>query len=261
MFVAERISKRYGAVVAHESLSLAIRAGERVAVIGPSGGGKTTLLHLLAGLLPPDGAPAGGSVRVAGRDLARLQPGRELARLVGVMHQQYDLVPHLAVVHNVLAGRLSQWSLPRSLVSLVRPLEAERAFRALERVGLGQKLYERTARLSGGEQQRVALARLLVQDPRAIVADEPVSAVDPARADDLMRLLVGISAEGGRTLIASLHAVPLALAHFQRVVGLRAGRLRFDLPAEAVTAAHLEDLYLLDADTPGAPAAAVPVPA
>jgi phosphonate transport system ATP-binding protein len=242
VILAHGIVKRYGATVALAPLDLTIADGETVAVVGPSGSGKTTLLHVLAGLLAPDA----GRVSVDGRDLSTLPPGRELARLVGVMHQQYDLVPHLAVVHNVLAGRLGEWSLIRSLVSLVFPRDAQSAHKALARVGIGDKLYERTGRLSGGEQQRVALARLLLQNPRAILADEPVSSVDPARAEDLVRLLVGIAAEGGHTLVASLHSVPLALQHFQRIIGLRGGRLVFDLPAAGVHPRQLDDLYALD---------------
>lgn len=239
MFQAENISKRYGTTIALAPLSLAVDDGETVAVVGPSGSGKTTLLHVLSGATAPDS----GRVRVAGQDLARVPPGRELSRLVGVMHQQYDLVPNLSVVHNVLAGRLGEWSLLRSFWSLVVPQEAGRAYQALQRVGIGEKIYERTSRLSGGEQQRVALARLLVQNPRAILADEPVSSVDPARAEDLVRLLIGIAMEGGRTLITSLHSVDLALGHFQRVIGLRAGQLLFDLPASQVYEDHLQALY------------------
>ncbi|MEE9278494.1 MAG: ATP-binding cassette domain-containing protein, partial [Dehalococcoidia bacterium] len=209
--------------------------------VGPSGAGKTTLLYLLSGVLPADS----GSVELFGRPLTQIDNGRRAA-LVGVMHQQFDLVTGLAVVHNVLAGRLGEWGLWRSLVSLVAPREAATARRALERVGIGDKLYERTSHLSGGQQQRVALARLLVQDPQAILADEPVSALDPARAEDLIRLLVEIARERERTLVASLHAVPLALKYFDRIVALREGRLVFDRPSGAVGEADLKALYALD---------------
>ena len=113
------------------------------------------------------------------------------------MSQGFDLVPSLAVVHNVLAGRLGAWSLGRALLSLVVPQDVAQARSALDRVGISEKLYERTSRLSGGEQQRVALARLLVQQPRAILADEPVASVDPARAEDLLAMLVASPAKRG----------------------------------------------------------------
>jgi phosphonate transport system ATP-binding protein len=163
------------------------------------------------------------------------------------MPQGFDLVPSLAVVHNVLAGRLGAWGLGRALVSLVVPQDVDQARSALERVGIADKLDERTSRLSGGEQQRVALARLLVQQPRVILADEPVSSVDPARAEDLLAMLVAIASEEGRTLVASMHAVPLALRYFSRVVALRAGHVIFDRPTAAVTAADLDALYTLEA--------------
>ena len=235
------VSKAYAGIVALDSLSLEISEGERVAIVGPSGAGKTTLLHLMGGVIQPDA----GSIGLNGHTLSSLKPGRELAGLVGVIHQQLDLVPHLSVIHNVLAGRLGEWSLLRSLVSLVSPRDRELADAALERVGLGDKVYERTSRLSGGEQQRVAIARLLVQNPRVILADEPVSSLDPSRAHDLMGLLANIVLESGKTLVASVHSVDLARAYFSRVVGLRAGRVQFDLPIEQVGDGLLEDLYEL----------------
>ena len=216
--------------------------GESVCLIGPSGSGKTTLLHMLAGVVLPDC----GSVRIEGRDIADVRRGRELSQIVGVIHQQFDLVPHLSVVHNVLAGRLGQWSLFRSLVSLVSPRERHLAESALARVGLSEKLYERTSRLSGGEQQRVAIARILVQNPRVIVADEPVSSLDPARAQDVLALLTGIAREDGKTLIASVHSTDLATRYFGRVVGLRNGSVQFDLPARSVTGDMLDSLYDLE---------------
>lgn len=239
MFELAGAGKRYGTFTALAPLSLTIAPGERVALMGPSGSGKTTLLNLLVAALRPDD----GRVVIAGRPTDALRPGRELSRLVGVMPQSFDLVPSLAVLHNVLAGRLGEWGFGRSLLSLILPRDLDRARVALDRVGIGDKLYERTARLSGGEQQRVALARLLLQRPRAILADEPVSSVDPARAEDLLAMLVGVAEEEGRTLVASMHAVPLALRYFSRVVALRRGHLVFDRPTSAVTDADLAALY------------------
>lgn len=241
MFAAEGASKVYSDLVALAPLNVTIAEGERVALMGPSGSGKTTLLALFAATLRPDS----GRIMVAGRNTADLSPGRALSTLVGVMPQSFDLVPPLAVVHNVLAGNLGRWSLPRALASLVVPADAEQARAALTRVGIATKLYERTSRLSGGEQQRVALARLLVQNPRAILADEPVSAVDPARAESIMAMLVEIAGDGGKTIVASMHAVPLALKHFNRVIGLRHGRVVLDRRVDDVSAADLDALYAL----------------
>ena len=236
------VSKSYPGRVALAPLSFEVKATESIAVVGPSGSGKTTLLHLLAGVLQPDE----GSIALNGSRLAALKPGRELASLVGVIHQQYDLVPHLSVIHNVLAGRLGRWGLARSLVSLAWPRDAWIAEQALERVGLADRLHERAARLSGGEQQRVAIARLLVQDPRIIIADEPVASLDPTRATDLLSLMAQIARESEKTLIASIHSIELARKFFGRLIGLRNGTLEFDLPAEDVTSAMFTGLYELE---------------
>ena len=256
MFALDAVTKVYGKTVALQPISLDVGHGELVAVLGPSGSGKTTLLHLLGGVIQPDA----GKVTVDGRDLWGLDPGRELAALVGFVHQQYDLVPHLQVMHNVMAGRLGQWGLLRSMLSLVSARERGDGLAALERVGIGDKAQERTSNLSGGEQQRVAIARILVQSPRAFLADEPVASLDPARAADLVRLLVEIATETGRTLVASLHATELARAHFDRAVGLRRGSIAFDIPAADLTDDILRELYDLSgasADGTGQGAAAV----
>jgi len=239
MFILEGVAKAYPGALALAPISLKVEAGERVAVLGPSGSGKTTLLHLMGGVVQPDQ----GSILISGLPLTGLGPGRELASLVGVIHQQFDLVPHLSVLHNVLAGRLGQWSTLRSLFSLAIPRERHLAVDALEKVGIAHKLYEKTSRLSGGEQQRVAMARLLVQAPRAILADEPVASLDPARAEDLVRLLAEIARESGKTLVASLHSVQLARTYFSRAIGLRNGELQFDRPVGEVTDKMLERLY------------------
>lgn len=252
-------AKVYGTNLGLAPLSLAIHAGERVALVGPSGSGKTTLLRLLAGVLVPDGGP--GAVVIDGKSPANLKPGRELASLVGIVSQRFDLVPHLPVLHNVLAGRLGHWSLVRSILSLVWPMERRAAQQALARVGIADKINERPGHLSGGEQQRVAIARMMMQSPLVILADEPVASLDPARAEEVMELLVGLvvsdmgheNGDGGdseRALVASLHTASLIRRHFTRVIGLRESRVQFDISAEELTDAVLDELYDLrdDAD-------------
>jgi phosphonate transport system ATP-binding protein len=248
VFELQQLERRYGARIALAPLTLSIGRGATVALVGPSGAGKTTLLHLLAGLVPP----TSGSVRVLGAAPSELPPGPARAERVGLIPQHAGLVPNLSVVHNVLAGELGRWGLVRSLASLVWPREVARARAALARVGLEERVWERAHRLSGGEQQRVALARLLLQRPHALLADEPVASLDPARAEALVRLLVEMASEGGHTLVASLHAVDLALAHFDRVIGLREGVVMFDLPAGAVDSAALDRLYDLGEGAPAA---------
>ena len=233
------VSKSYPNTRALESLSVAIHPGERVALAGPSGSGKTTLLYLMAGLLQPDA----GEVAIDGYSLAQLTPGKQLSRLVGLVHQQYDLVPQLPVVHNVLAGRLGQWSWLRSVASLVWPQERHLAEAALEQMGIGDKISERTSHLSGGEQQRVAIARLVVQSPKVILADEPVASLDPALSEEMLRLLSELTQEANRTLVVSLHSPYLIRKYCSRVLGIRAGRLMFDIPTAQLTEPALDELY------------------
>ena len=235
----EGIAKRYGQTQVLEPLSLVVQPGESLAIVGPSGAGKTTLLRLIAGSLTPDH----GGVWLYGSGLGAMTPGRTLSRLVGMVAQQFDLVPNLSTLHNVLAGRLGEWGLWHSLTSLIIPHDRHLAMAALQRVGIADKAHLRASSLSGGEQQRVAIARVLVQDPGIVLADEPVSSLDPARALEVLRLLLSITHETGKTLVASIHAVELARERFDRIVGLRNGAVHFDVPGPQVTEEMLHRLY------------------
>jgi phosphonate transport system ATP-binding protein len=242
MYRLEHVRKVFtDGTVAVDDVTLAIRAGERVAVIGPSGAGKTTLFRLLNATL----RPTSGRLRFDEADLERLSGRRlrQLRRRIGTVYQQHNLVPQLRVVHNVLAGRLGRWPLPKALLSLMSPQECALVLAALEQVGIPEKLYTRTAYLSGGQQQRVAIARVLVQSPDVILADEPVSSVDPTLGRTIMELLVQLAESNQKTLVANLHAVSFALDFFPRVIGFRQGRVAFDLPSAAVTDTVLADLY------------------
>jgi phosphonate transport system ATP-binding protein len=242
LVVADGISKSYPRVRALAPLSFTIQPGERVALAGPSGSGKTTLLYLLAGIVQPDE----GQLLVADRPLGQLPPGRESSRLVGIIHQQYDLVPHLPVIHNVLAGRLGQWGLLRSIASLVWPQERHLAESALAQLGIADKIHERTSHLSGGEQQRVAIARVMVQSPQVVLADEPVASLDPARAEEMLRLLTDLTTRAGKTLVVSLHSPYLIRKYCSRVIGLRHSRMVLDLPTAELSESALDRLYNLD---------------
>jgi phosphonate transport system ATP-binding protein len=241
IFQLRQVSCQLGSVMALSDCNLTIYEGERVALIGPSGAGKSTLLSLLNGSL----VPTSGQVLLMGQDIRGLRPGqlRRLQRLIGTVYQQHHLVGNLTVIHNVNAGHLGRWSLGKSLLSLGWPQEVETAAKALSQVGIVEKLYVRTDRLSGGQQQRVALARVLIQDPLAILADEPISSIDPERSRDMMNLLRHLSETMGKTLVISLHDVEFAMSHCDRIIGLRQGTPLFDLPATQVTEANQAELY------------------
>ena len=245
-FALHDVGVTYADVPGLERVALAIGAGESLALVGPSGAGKTTLLRLLNASL----RATHGRVSIDGRDVAELAPAelRRVRARIGFVHQDLCLVPNVRVSHNVIAGSLGRLSFGSSLRAMCLPTrdELRRVAEILERVGIGEKLFQRTDSLSGGERQRVAIARALYQDPSALVCDEPVSSVDPARARDTVALLSEISRERGLTLVVSLHDIRLARELFPRLVGLRGGRIAFDRPTPAVQATELDALYALD---------------
>jgi phosphonate transport system ATP-binding protein len=247
---------RPSAAPALQDLSLAVAAGEQIAVIGPSGAGKTTLLQVMACAMPP----VHGALALDGRNPWALPRG-ELQRLRGRLFlapQVPPLPPRQRVVTSVLAGRLPALGLWASLRRLFYPSDIPAAYAALERFGLEDKLFERVDRLSGGERQRVGLARALVAPARLWLVDEPLSALDPTRSQQAVATLVEQARQAGVTLVATLHQVDRALEHFPRIVGLREGRLVFDLPAAEVTRERLAQLYAQHEHELVVPAAALP---
>jgi len=238
---ARHPAARPGAAPALHPLTLRVAAGEHVAVIGPSGAGKTTLLQVLACTLPL----LQGTLQLGGVSPWRL-PKRELQALRGRLFlapQVPPLPPRQRVVTSVLAGRLPAMGLWESLASLFKPREIPAAYEALRRFDLEDKLFERADRLSGGERQRVGLARALLAPARLWLIDEPLSALDPTRSAQAISTLVDEARARGVTLVATLHQVDTALAHFPRIVGLRDGALAFDLPAAEVSRERLQGLY------------------
>lgn len=238
-----------------DDVTLSVAPGEGIALIGPSGAGKTTLLRLLATHLRPDS----GELELLGASPWTLsgKDRQDLRTRVGLIHQAPPLPPRQRVVNAVLAGRLGRWSLGRSLFSLLLPVDRQGAAEALARLDLAEKLYQRCDELSGGQLQRVGIARVLYQSPELILADESVSAMDPVLAAAALRVLTAEAQRRGATLVASLHAVELALEHFPRVIGLRDGRILFDKPSAQVTATELDALYRNE-QIASAPAAAAP---
>jgi len=238
---ARHPAARPGAPPALRDIDLDLAHGGHLAVIGPSGAGKTTLLQVAACAL----APASGTLRLGGVEPWRLSR-RALQRLRGGLFlapQVPPLPPRQRAVTAVLAGRLPAMGLFTSLRSLVYPLDIPAAHDALDRFDLADKLFERVDRVSGGERQRIGLARALLAPASLWLVDEPLSALDPTRAREALSVLVETARERGVTLLVSLHDVEAALANFPRIVGLREGRVAFDVPAAEVTKERLERLY------------------
>ncbi len=244
-FKLDNVSVRYPTTHAIRQVSLEVTAGEMVAFVGPSGAGKTTLLRCLNGMV----RCTAGEVQVLGEALRHLN-SRQLRNVragIGFVPQQLGLVPNLRVIQNVVAGRLGRKSLVGSLRSMLFPAQSEivEVHKLLGQVGIEDKLYERTDRLSGGEQQRVAIARALFQQPQAMLADEPVSSVDPARARDTIRLLTEVATGQGLTLCVSLHNLELAREFFPRLIGLRGGSVVFDQRSDQFSEQTFRELYQL----------------
>ena len=256
----EHVSLRFGATTALDDVTLTVCAGERVALVGPSGAGKSSLISIANASV----APSAGTVDLLGRRPVELSAkGRRALRArVGTVYQALHLPGPLRVVHNVSAGRLGRLSTMRAIRNLVKPTGLDEVRAALDSLGVGDKLWQRTGDLSGGERQRVAIARLLVQHPDIVFADEPVASLDPARAREVIELLVAAAERGAvasgssappRSLIVSLHAFDLAVEYFDRVIGLRDGRILFDESAATLRSdadgARSAELYRLVAVT------------
>lgn len=230
----------YGDTRVLEGVDLSLFPGEMVALLGASGSGKSTLMKSLTGFAPV----GGGSVRVAGYDVANLRRGqlRALRSEVGQVFQQFNLIPRLSVLTNVLTGALHKAG-PVNLAGSFSSAHRKRALELLDRVGIAHKANEPARSLSGGQQQRVAIARALMQSPRVILADEPVASLDPKLSDSVLGLLKEIAHEDGIPVLVSLHVLPLALAHSDRIVGLHHGEIIVSGTTSALSTADLAPLY------------------
>ena len=238
----ENVTVRFRKRAVLHDVSLTVRQGERVVLVGPSGAGKSTLLGVLNGTVTPDD----GEVYLLGKNVRQVsaRERRNLFAKVGTVYQDLCLVDNLRVVHNVNAGHLGRWTTFKSLLSLVWPQERSRAYGALDQVGIAEKMYETTGTLSGGQRQRVAIARILVLDPTIVLADEPIASLDPERSSETMDLFRGLNREHGKTILVSCHSPHFVKTHFDRVVGVRAGRICLDRETLSLSSEDLSALYV-----------------
>jgi len=237
---ADGLTKRYPpAVTALAGVSFAVRPGEFVAVLGPSGAGKTTLFRCLTGLTRPDS----GTISIAGLDIWRSPRELGLARReIALIFQQFNLIRRLSALENVLVGRLAHVPAWRVISRSFTRADRQLALGCLDTVGLLDRARTRADELSGGQQQRVAIARALAQHAQVILADEPVASLDPeSSATVLESLRSAVSA--GVAVVANLHQVHLARAYADRIVALRDGRIVEDTPASRLDTRTIEQIY------------------
>jgi phosphonate transport system ATP-binding protein len=231
MLLVEHLVKDYaGGTRALEDVSIEVRDGEFLVLIGLSGSGKSTLLRCINRLVEP----TSGRIVLDDLDITAAQGSdlRKIRRSVGMIFQQFNLVKRSSVLTNVLTGRLGYVSQWQSLLAHFGEEDYRRALINLDRVGLRERAHQRADRLSGGQQQRVAIARALMQEPKIMLADEPVASLDPATSHSVLKYLQQINREG-MTVICSLHFLSLARTYGTRVIALKGGRLMFDgLPSE-----------------------------
>ncbi|MBP2147368.1 MULTISPECIES: phosphonate ABC transporter ATP-binding protein [Xanthobacter] len=242
MLTIAGLSKRYAkGDKALDDVSLGIPAGQVVGLIGPSGAGKSTLIRCVNRLVEP----TSGSIRLGDTEITRLGGAglRRARRRMGMIFQEYALVERLTVMENVLSGRLGYVGFWRAFLRRFPQADIDRAFAVLERVGLLDHVDKRADELSGGQRQRVGIARALVQEPDILLVDEPTASLDPKTSRQIMRLIVEVCAERQLAAIVNIHDVALAQMFVQRIIGLKAGRIVFDGPPEALDTAALTAIY------------------
>ena len=248
MIQFDHVSKVYpNGTVGLDDVNLTIRDGEFVAIIGRSGAGKSTLLRsvnrmhrITSGTLTVNGINVS---TLSGKSLRRFRRG------IGMVFQSFNLVTRTTVIKNVLSACVPDMPFWRVLLGIFRREDKMKALESLDKVGILDKAYIRADQLSGGQQQRVALARTLTQDPQIILADEPVAALDPVTARQVMQDFVRINKEMGISILLNIHHVELAIEYADRIIGIRAGHIVYDGPSKRVDQAVLNAIYGDDAET------------
>jgi phosphonate transport system ATP-binding protein len=250
MLELQGLTRRFGSVTAVDRVRLLIPDGQMVGVIGRSGAGKSTMLRMINRLTEP----SEGRILHGGRDVTALK-GATLRRWrtdCAMIFQQFNLVQRLDVLTNVLLGRLNHrpgaLGTITSLLKMFTPTERAMAIQALDRFDLAETALQRADTLSGGQQQRVAICRALLQEPKLILADEPIASLDPRNAKTVMDALRQVNREDGITVLTNLHHLDTARHYCDRIVAMQAGRVMFDGPPGALTAARVRDIYGVSED-------------
>ncbi|GEO66828.1 phosphonate ABC transporter ATP-binding protein [Levilactobacillus spicheri] len=238
----KHVNKIYdNGTVGLKDINFDIPRGQFLVVVGLSGAGKSTLLRTINRMHEI----TSGEVLVDNESVSDYKGKalRHLRRQIGMIFQNFNLVKRATVEKNVLSGLVGYYPTWRCVLGLFTPHDRKRAFQALDRVSLTKKLFSRADELSGGQQQRVAIARALMQDPKIMLADEPIASLDPRTTKAVMDTLKRLNREDGITVIVNLHSVELAREYADRIVGLRSGELVYDEPIDQVTEAGLNQIY------------------
>jgi len=249
MFELKNVTRRFGKKLAVDSVTLDIPQGQMVGIIGRSGAGKSTLLRMINRLQEP----SSGTIHFRGVEVSGLrgQALRNWQRDCAMIFQQFNLVPRLDVLTNVMLGRLNHRSTMLSLLNVFSREERIQAIAALERLGIEQTALQAAGTLSGGQQQRVAIARALMQNPKMVLADEPIASLDPLNAKIVMDALRDINEREGITVITNLHTLDTARNYCERIVGMAGGRVVFDGKPSELTTEAVKEIYGTDKDGAG----------
>jgi phosphonate transport system ATP-binding protein len=246
MLELKSLTKRFGDKTAVDAATFTVDKPMMIGIIGRSGAGKSTLLRMLNRLSDS----SSGHILFEGSDITSLKGAdrREWQSRCAMIFQQFNLVPRMDVVSNVLHGTLNRRSTFATMFNLYPQEDIYKAIEILDRLGIAEQAPKRAEALSGGQQQRVAIARALMQDPRIILADEPIASLDPMNAQIVMDALRRIYEEDGRMVIANLHTLDTARRYCDRVIGMRDGRIVFDGRPEQLTTGVARDIYGAGAD-------------
>ncbi|MDQ0999481.1 phosphonate transport system ATP-binding protein [Phyllobacterium ifriqiyense] len=244
MLKIENVTRRFGNNIAIDNVNVEIPQGQMVGIIGRSGAGKSTLLRMINRLIDP----SEGAIIFEGTDVAKLRGSnlRNWQRDCAMIFQQFNLVPRLDVLTNVLLGRLNHRSTIKSLLGIFSREERAMAIAALERLDIAKTALQRAGTLSGGQQQRVAIARALMQNPKVILADEPIASLDPRNAQVVMESLRDINEREGLTVITNLHTLDTARHFCQRIIGMQGGKIVFDGGPDDLTEMAARRIYGAD---------------